>query len=227
MLVLTARVYGPGQKHPDLVLLFLGCAAGFYIICYNALSVSDLLRSHLERQFSATVNFSIAMAVVLSAIPVSSFYVLQVLEKQKPISEQNGNPSAGGVLGAAPGSTARTFENNSSDRGLFLKEIRSSSSATSTTVTIEMNAKADYEVRRLYGPDRIYLDFRESKFDAVLMGGTLEIKDSRLRKIRIAEHDSVTRVTLVTKGYCDYSVTNAPDSPGLRIELRNSKSAGQ
>ncbi len=220
MLVITVGYYTRSDEHPGVVLFFVACLASFFIICYNALSIETLFQTRLERHYPAFRQFSIAVAVVLAASPMAIFYLRQARHVAAPGSSQNvtTTPGAMSTTVAAPKVAALAA---SSGRVGVLRDIRYLSGPNSTTVAIELDEKVQYEINRLTAPDRIYLDLRGSKLDPRLAGKKFQIRDSLLRTIRVAEHEgNVTRVTLETHRFLEYSLIPVPNSHRLLIELR-------
>lgn len=232
MLVVTLNVYTRNEQHPGLALFFVACTASFYIICYNALSFETALKRWLEQHYPALRQFSLAAAVVLATVPVGILYVLQPKAALKPNPAPSAKlqvatatlPTATTPPATIPTATTRVPATDVTNAGRIsvLTDVRYWSSPSSTTVAIAVDENVQYEINRLAGPDRIYLDLRGSKLDGGLWGRKFPVNDSRLRAIRVAEHEGhVTRVTLETHHFSEYSVTPEPQSHRLLIELRS------
>jgi AMIN domain-containing protein len=220
MLVITVRVYTHSEHHPGMALFFVACTASFYIICYNALSIENALKQWLNRHQPSFRHLSIAAAAVLATIPIAVLYLMQPVNALRPSPAQTANLSV--QISAPTDATKRpAAKPGNSNHIAVLTDVQYWSSPTSTTVAIDLDDQAQYEMKRLAGPDRIYLDLQESKLDRALWGRRFQIKDSLLKAIRVAEHEThVTRITLETHRLCDYSITPVPDSHRLLIELR-------
>jgi hypothetical protein len=221
MLVVSVHVYTTHKEHPGMALFFVACTASFYIICYNALVFEDTFRLWLEQHHPALRNFSFAAAMVLTAIPAGILFLMPRVDLSnssssrtaKVLAETSNPANAPGIQAPNPGPTSQIR---------VLKDIRYWAGATSTTVSIDLDDDIRYEINRLTGPDRIYLDMPGSKLDPALAGRRIQVENSLLRAIRVAEHEAHwTRVTLETKSFCAYSVTPIPNSHRLLIELWN------
>lgn len=211
MLAITVGYYTRSEEHPGVGLFFVTCLASFFIICYNALSIEALFHTRLERHYPVFRQLSIALAVVLATAPMAIFYLRQARRVVTPaaVSAPIAAPTAPAAVAAG------------SKRVGMVRDIRYLSGPNSTTVAIELDEKVQYEIKRLTAPERIYLDLRGSKLDPRLAGKKFPIRDSLLRAIRLAEHEgNVTRVTLETRRFSEYSVIPVPNSHRLLIELR-------
>ncbi len=211
MLAVTVGYYTRSDEHPGVVLFFVACLASFFIICYNALSIETLFPTRLERHYPALRQVAIAAAVVLAASPMAIFYVRQARRVLASSSSQSATRTPAAVTAPVAAGPKRVG---------VLRDIRYLSGPNSTTVAIELDEKVQYEINRLTAPDRIYLDLRGSKLDPRLAEKKFQIRDSLLRAIRVAEHEgNVTRVTLETYHFSEYSLIPVPNSHRLLIEL--------
>ncbi|GAC1429470.1 MAG: hypothetical protein NVS1B11_04610 [Terriglobales bacterium] len=99
--------------------------------------------------------------------------------------------------------------------------IRHWSSPESSTVAIDLQNQVQYEAHRLTGPERIYLDLRDTKLPHELDGKIIDVGDSLLARVRIAQPvRGVTRVVLETKADCTYSVSFEQNPNRLVVEIR-------
>ncbi|MCP2519200.1 N-acetylmuramoyl-L-alanine amidase [SCandidatus Aminicenantes bacterium Aminicenantia_JdfR_composite] len=57
-----------------------------------------------------------------------------------------------------------------------------------TRVVVDIEALREYYHGKLYNPDRIYIDFCQTKLDSSLKNKTFEINNVYLKRIRIAQH---------------------------------------
>ena len=98
--------------------------------------------------------------------------------------------------------------------------IRHWSSASSSTVVIDLEDQVQYEAHRLANPERIYFDLLDTKLAHELSGKTIDVGDPLLQRIRIAQpKDNVTRVVLDTKNASNYSVSLEPSPYRLVVEV--------
>ncbi|HZW93771.1 MAG TPA: N-acetylmuramoyl-L-alanine amidase [Candidatus Eremiobacteraceae bacterium] len=99
--------------------------------------------------------------------------------------------------------------------------IRHWSSADSSTVVLDLEDQVQYEAHRLSGPDRIYFDLHDTSLAPELEGQTIEIGDSLLARVRVAQPVSgLTRLVLETKGNSNYSVSLEPNPYRLVVQVR-------
>jgi N-acetylmuramoyl-L-alanine amidase len=98
--------------------------------------------------------------------------------------------------------------------------IRESSSPDSSTVVVDLQNQVQYEAHRLSNPERIYVDLHDTGLASGLFGKTLEVKDSLLARVRIAQPKrGVTRVVLETNAASDFSVRLESSPYRLVVEV--------
>ena len=98
--------------------------------------------------------------------------------------------------------------------------IRHWSSASSSTVVIDLEDQVQYEAHRLANPERIYFDLLDTKLAHELSGKTIDVGDPLLQRIRIAQPtQNVTRVVLDTKNASNYSVSLEASPYRLVVEV--------
>jgi N-acetylmuramoyl-L-alanine amidase/putative methionine-R-sulfoxide reductase with GAF domain len=99
--------------------------------------------------------------------------------------------------------------------------IRHWSSTDSSSVVLDLEDQVQYEAHRLSGPDRIYFDLRDTVLAADLAGKSIDVGDSLLNRIRVAQPVAgMTRVVLETKGNSNFSVSLEPNPYRLVVEVR-------
>jgi N-acetylmuramoyl-L-alanine amidase len=104
--------------------------------------------------------------------------------------------------------------------------VRHWSSEMGSTVVIDMEDQAPYEVHRLMSPERIYFDLHDTVLPPELAGKTIEVGDVSLTRVRIAQPVAdVTRVVLDTRGGSNFSVSMESNPYRLVVELRGSEKA--
>jgi N-acetylmuramoyl-L-alanine amidase len=104
--------------------------------------------------------------------------------------------------------------------------IRHWSSASSSTVVIDMQDEVPYEVHRLGSPERIYFDLHDTILPASLKGKNIEVGGPQLSRVRVAQPMAgVTRVVLDTKGGSNFSVSLEANPYRLVVEVRGVHSA--
>src|SRR5712692_8042760 len=99
--------------------------------------------------------------------------------------------------------------------------IRHWSTPMGSTVVIDMQDQAPYEVHRLMSPERIYFDLHDTALAAELDGKTIDIGDTSLTRVRVAQPVSgVTRVVLDTRDGSNFSVSAESITNRMVVELR-------
>ncbi len=99
--------------------------------------------------------------------------------------------------------------------------IRHWSSADSSTVVLDLDDQVQYEAHRLSNPDRIYFDLRDTALAADLSTKPIEIGDTMIRRIRVAQPVAgMTRVVLETAANSTFSVSLEPNPYRLVVEVR-------
>jgi N-acetylmuramoyl-L-alanine amidase/putative methionine-R-sulfoxide reductase with GAF domain len=99
--------------------------------------------------------------------------------------------------------------------------VRHWSSADSSTVVLDLEDQVQYEAHRLAHPDRIYFDLHDTSIAPELAGKTIEIGDSLLARVRVAQPSAgLTRVVLETKGNSNFSVSLEPNPYRLVVQVR-------
>jgi N-acetylmuramoyl-L-alanine amidase len=99
--------------------------------------------------------------------------------------------------------------------------IRHWSTPMGSTVVIDMQDQAPYEVHRLMSPERIYFDLHDTALAAELDGKTIDIGDTSLTRVRVAQPVSgVTRVVLDTRDGSNFSVSMESNPNRMVVELR-------
>jgi N-acetylmuramoyl-L-alanine amidase len=98
--------------------------------------------------------------------------------------------------------------------------ITQSSSTDSSIVIVDLQDQVQYEAHRLSDPERIYVDLHDTGLTPGLFGKTLEVKDSLLARVRIAQPKrGVTRVVLETNAASDFSVRLESSPYRLVVEV--------
>ena len=128
-----------------------------------------------------------------------------------------------------PGSDAAPLTAVAEDKLAVLPKVtgvRHWSSDMGSTVVIDMEDQAPYEVHRLMSPERIYFDLHDTVLPPELAGKTMDVGDASLTRVRIAQPVAgVTRIVLDTKGGSNFSVSMESNPYRLVVELRSSEKA--
>jgi len=142
-------------------------------------------------------------ATVVSAPPVSD-HLMDPAKTESAIPESSSS-SATGKSAVLPKVTG----------------IRHWSTPMGSTVVIDMQDQAPYEVHRLMSPERIYFDLHDTALAAELDGKTIDIGDASLTRVRVAQPVSgVTRVVLDTHDGSNFSVSMESNPNRMVVELR-------
>jgi N-acetylmuramoyl-L-alanine amidase len=163
---------------------------------------------------------------------------------QKTVAEQNpGNKTAdGSATSGAPQSTTAPANspNAASDAVSDANEqnntpatpqelakfprvtgIRHWSSATSSTVVLDLEDQVQYEAHRLVSPERIYFDLRDTQLTPEAAKSVDVAGDTLLNRVRVAQPVAgMTRVVLETRTDSNFSVSLEPNPYRLVIEVR-------
>ena len=98
--------------------------------------------------------------------------------------------------------------------------IRHWSSATSSTVVLDLEDQVQYEAHRLAKPERIYFDLRDTQLSAEAAKGVDVAGDPLLNRVRVAQPVAgMTRVVLETRTDSNFSVSLEPNPYRLVIEV--------
>jgi len=104
--------------------------------------------------------------------------------------------------------------------------VRHWTSSVGSTVVIDMEDQAPYEVHRLISPERIYFDLHDTVLSPELSGKTMDVGDTSLTRVRIGQPVAgVTRVVLDTKEGTNFSVSMESSPYRLVVELRGSETS--
>jgi len=86
---------------------------------------------------------------------------------------------------------------------------------------IDLQGEVQYEAHRLSDPERIYFDLHSTALAHGLFGKTIEVGDSVLARVRIAQpRKGLSRVVLETNGASDFSVSLQSNPYRLVVEIR-------
>ena len=98
--------------------------------------------------------------------------------------------------------------------------IQHTSSETSSTVVVGLQASVQYEAHTLENPSRIYFDLHDTRMAAGAAAQNIEVNDAWLKRIRMAQpSEGVTRVVLETKQDSQYSVSLGSNPYRLIIDV--------
>jgi N-acetylmuramoyl-L-alanine amidase/putative methionine-R-sulfoxide reductase with GAF domain len=196
-----------------------------------------------EERHRITPGLLIVVLLVLLAMAVGAFVWWRTGHHQEAAIAPNRlsslpASSASGTLQSAPADSATAEEGQvaiNGTAGTLAKQdvaarsvtgqplvtgIRHWSSATVSTVVIDIQDEVQYEAHRLTDPDRIYFDLNDTSLAPALFGQTINVSDAFLRRIRVAQPTKgVTRVVLETKGASSYSVSFEEHPYRLVVEV--------
>ncbi len=99
--------------------------------------------------------------------------------------------------------------------------IRHWSSADSSTVVLDLEDQVQYEAHRITGPDRVYIDLRDTQLPPELVGKAIDVGDTFVSRVRMAQPVAgMTRIVLETRANSTFSVSLEPNPYRLVIEVR-------
>ncbi len=204
---INAGETAPPQRRPFVLIL-----AGFIFIV-TAFAVGVWVKMEKAQLNSATIH-----------------------TEKMPVKPSDSAPSKEAAAAATPATTETTIPDAASDAddsdttpatpqelSKFPKVtgIRHWSSADSSTIVLDLEDQIQYEAHRLSGPDRIYFDLRDTQLAPELLGKSIEIGDSFVSRIRMAQPVAgMTRVVLETKAKSTFSVSLEPNPYRLVVEVR-------
>jgi len=118
--------------------------------------------------------------------------------------------------------SAQNLPADKTDEPTAVTDIRHWSSTNSSTVVIDLQDGVRYEEHRLYDPDRIYFDLPDTTLEHKLVGKIVEIGDSFLLRVRVAQPTpGTTRVVLDTKNNPGYTIRMDQAPYRLVIEVHS------
>jgi N-acetylmuramoyl-L-alanine amidase len=159
----------------------------------------------------------VAVTAPASSLPVAPPASAPKVVPQPASSPEEDNSSADPV--ETPG--AITTEDQKLSALPHVTGIRHWSAAESSTVVIDLQDQVQYEAHKLGNPERIYFDLHDTALAAGLAGKTIDVGDSFVSRIRIAQPtEGVTRIVLDTKGGSSFSVSLEANPYRLVVEVR-------
>ncbi len=128
-------------------------------------------------------------------------------------------PTADSLSTAEPAMTpATTQELSKFPRVTGIRHWSSADSAT--TVVIDLEDQVQYEYHHISGPDRTYVDLRDTALAPEWAGKTLDVGDALLNRIRVAQPvPGMTRIVLETKSDAKVSVSLEPNPYRLVLQV--------
>lgn len=98
--------------------------------------------------------------------------------------------------------------------------LRHVATADSISVVVDVDNQVQYDAQRLFAPDRIYFDLRDTTLASDVAAKTVEVHDPLLTAFRVSQPAfGITRVVLVTKVRTDFTVRLEPSPSRLVIAL--------
>jgi N-acetylmuramoyl-L-alanine amidase/putative methionine-R-sulfoxide reductase with GAF domain len=135
-----------------------------------------------------------------------------------PTTNENTSPDEASDAGQPESASATAQELSKFPK---VTGIRHWSSADSSTIVLDLEDQIQYEAHRLSRPDRIYFDLRDTRLAPELLGKSIEIGDSFVDRIRMAQPVAgMTRVVLETRANSTFSVSLEPNPYRLVVEVR-------
>jgi N-acetylmuramoyl-L-alanine amidase len=98
--------------------------------------------------------------------------------------------------------------------------VRSSATAESTRVTIDLEDAVEYSSARIRNPDRIFFDLHTAQLTPDVAGKSIHVEGSLLSAVRVGQyHAGIVRVVLDVSGVKDYVASLSGNPPHLVIDL--------
>jgi N-acetylmuramoyl-L-alanine amidase len=124
---------------------------------------------------------------------------------------------------AASGDPRKTLSGGEAPRSVAnprLQKIRTSVTADSTEVVIDLEDSLQYSSGRIANPDRIYFDLHAARLTPAVARASVHVSGGLLTKVRAAQYRfGVVRVVLDVTGVRDYAVSLTKKPTRLIIEL--------
>jgi hypothetical protein len=177
-------------------------------------------------KYSAYPGLKIVVGLVLLAI-LAGAGIWWKLYTGRAIHSSTVNTSAAPVSQTThqdtPAASSQNVSADKTDEPARVTDIRSWSSAKSSTVVIELQDSVRYEEHRLSAPDRIYFDLPDTTLVHKLVGKVIEVEDSSfLLRVRVAQPTpGTTRVVLDTKNNPGYTVRMDQAPYRLTVEVHS------
>ena len=167
--------------------------------------------SNLDRVSAAAPKVSAPATAPVSATPSAPVVATQTTNSSQPTEPISTDVKRDD---ATPDETRTVFPQ--------ITGIRHWEAGESTTVVIDLQDQVQYEVHRLTSPQRIYFDLHDTQLAQGLSGKTIEVGDSLLLRIRVAQPvPGISRVVLETKDVSTFSVSLEQNPYRLIAEIRS------
>jgi N-acetylmuramoyl-L-alanine amidase len=165
----------------------------------EALAELALMRSAEHGNLSAKASASPAKA---SAPPTTAASDVTVTDDRLATVAKNGGESPKSV--EAP----------------RIEKIKTSVTANSTEIVLELEDSVQYVSGRIANPDRIYFDLQSARLSPAVARGNVHVSGDLLTKVRVAQNQfGVVRVVLDVNGVKDYAASLLQKPSRLVIEL--------
>ncbi len=163
-------------------------------------------------------GLKIALGIVLLAMLAGTGVWWKLRASHTPKLSATSSPQVP-VAPAAPAATQDTASDKS-DGPIAVTGIRHWSSATSSTVVIDLQDHVQCQEHLLSAPDRIYFDLPDTTLEHSLVGKTVEVGDAFLLRVRVAQPiPGTTRIVLDTKNSPSYTIRYNQNPERLEVEL--------
>jgi N-acetylmuramoyl-L-alanine amidase len=187
------------------------------MVVLAVLLIAAIIGGGIWWKFSRQAHLAVIASV--SSAPVAPPAAAPEVVPQPASSPEEDNSSAD------PGSIETPSTTTTEDPKLsvlpHVTGIRHWSVAGSSTVVIDLQEQVQYEAHKLGNPERIYFDLHDTALAAGLAGKTIDVGDSFVSRIRIAQPtEGVTRIVLDTNGGSNFSVSLEPNPYRLVVEVR-------
>ncbi len=204
----------PGKRRPLALILFVCLVIG-----------STLTAAAWWKMKSAQLGGAIIDSDVHSEkLPASPDTPAEPKEKANaPAATANPIDANRSVQSDSDASEPDTAPANAQELSKFprVTGIRRWSSADSSTVVLDLEDQVQYEAHRITGPDRVYVDLRDTQLAPELVGKVIDVGDTFVSRIRMAQPVAgMTRIVLETRANSTFAVSLEPNPYRLVIEVR-------
>jgi N-acetylmuramoyl-L-alanine amidase len=110
--------------------------------------------------------------------------------------------------------------NDDSSKATKITSIRHSSNPDTSRVIIGLEKGVKFDAQRIENPDRIFFDLRDTTLPPSLLGKTIDVDDSLLKKIRVAQFEpGKSRIVLEVADRSEYTTSLLSDPPRLIVDI--------
>jgi N-acetylmuramoyl-L-alanine amidase len=137
------------------------------------------------------------------------------------VPKGHGGKPASGMSPDSATADAHDSENTNA-KPSHITSIRHWSTPEYTRIAIGLEKDVKFESRRIDHPERIFFDLLDTNLTSSLLGKTLDVDDTLLKKIRVAQFQpGKSRIVLEVADRSDYTTSLLADPPRLIIDIHS------